>query len=63
VSTPVLRGRYVEITPGYHLNKRHLNTVTLHGAVPNEEGWSLSIVPYDWVVARLTKTQRVQLIT
>ena len=27
-----LRGRYTAITPGYHLNKRHWNTVALDGS-------------------------------
>ena len=31
-----LRGRYAAITPGYHLNKRHWNTVTLDGSVRGE---------------------------
>jgi predicted DNA-binding protein (MmcQ/YjbR family) len=29
-----LRTRYAAITPGYHLNKRHWNTVALDGSVP-----------------------------
>jgi predicted DNA-binding protein (MmcQ/YjbR family) len=32
-----LRGRYAAITPGYHLNKRHWNTVALDRSVPDEE--------------------------
>jgi predicted DNA-binding protein (MmcQ/YjbR family) len=30
-----LRSSYPAITPGYHLNKRHWNTVTLDGTVPD----------------------------
>jgi predicted DNA-binding protein (MmcQ/YjbR family) len=58
-----LRGRYAGITPGYHLNKRHWNTVTLDGSVPDEEVLELLDHSYDLVVARLTKAQRDQLIT
>jgi predicted DNA-binding protein (MmcQ/YjbR family) len=50
-----LRGRYAGVTPGYHLNKRHWNTVTLDGSVPDEEVLELIDHSYDLVVARLTK--------
>src|SRR5690606_9566295 len=30
-----LRDRYPGITPGYHMNKRHWNTVRLDGSVPS----------------------------
>ena len=33
----LLRERYDEIMPGYHLNKKHWNTVILAGQVPLEE--------------------------
>jgi predicted DNA-binding protein (MmcQ/YjbR family) len=56
-----LRGRYAGITPGYHLSKRHWNTVTLDGSVPDEEVLELIEHSYDLVVARLTKAQRDQL--
>ena len=56
-----LRGRYAGITPGYHLSKRHWNTVTLDGSVPDEEVLELVRHSYDLVVARLTRAQRAQL--
>jgi predicted DNA-binding protein (MmcQ/YjbR family) len=58
-----LRRLYVAVTPGYHLNKRHWNTVTLDGSVPEEEVLELIDHSYDLVVARLTKAQRDRLIT
>ena len=58
-----LRARYTGVRPGYHLSKRHWNTVTLDGSVPDEEVLELIEHSYDLVVARLTKTQRDQLIT
>ncbi|MFI0372286.1 MmcQ/YjbR family DNA-binding protein [Actinomadura sp. 1N219] len=57
-----LRGRYDAITPGYHLNKRHWNSVTLDGTVPEEELLELIDHSYDLVVARLTKAQRSELL-
>jgi len=58
-----LRGRYAAVTPGYHLNKRHWNTVTLDGSVPDEEVLELVDHSYDLVLAGLTNAQRNQLIT
>jgi predicted DNA-binding protein (MmcQ/YjbR family) len=58
-----LRGRYAAITPGYHLNKRHWNTVTLDGSVPEEEVLELVDHSYDLVFAGLTRTQRNKLLT
>jgi predicted DNA-binding protein (MmcQ/YjbR family) len=31
-----LRATYAAIRPGYHLSKRHWNTVTLDGSIPDE---------------------------
>ena len=47
-----LRARYAAITPGYHLNKRHWNTVTLDGSVPDGELLDLIDHSYELVVAR-----------
>jgi predicted DNA-binding protein (MmcQ/YjbR family) len=58
-----LRRRYAGITPGYHLNKRHWNTVALDGSVPGEEVLELIDHSYDLVVTRLTRAQRDQLAT
>ena len=59
----VLRGRYAAITPGYHMNKRHWNTVTLDGSVPDEEVLELVDHSYDPALAGLTRTQRNKLST
>jgi predicted DNA-binding protein (MmcQ/YjbR family) len=32
-----LRERYPAVTPGYHMNKKHWNTVMLGGSVPDKE--------------------------
>jgi predicted DNA-binding protein (MmcQ/YjbR family) len=53
-----LRARYAAIIPGYHLNKRHWNTVELDGSVPDEELLDLIDHSYDLVVTSLTKAQR-----
>ena len=33
----VLRNAYAAVTPGYHLNKKHWNTIVLDGSVPDDE--------------------------
>jgi predicted DNA-binding protein (MmcQ/YjbR family) len=53
-----LRARYAAIAPGYHLNKRHWNTVELDGSVPDEELLDLIDHSYDLIVTSLTKAQR-----
>ncbi len=32
-----LRERYPAVTPGYHMNKKHWNTVVIDGSVPDKE--------------------------
>ncbi|MFB4295645.1 MmcQ/YjbR family DNA-binding protein [Actinomadura sp. NTSP31] len=56
-----LRARHPAITAGYHLNKRHWNTVALDGSVPDDELDELIDHSYDLVVARLTRAQRNEL--
>jgi predicted DNA-binding protein (MmcQ/YjbR family) len=53
-----LRSAYEAITPGYHLNKRHWNTITLDGSVPDEMVADLVGDSYDLVVASLPKARR-----
>src|SRR5919204_4004517 len=36
VLAEALRDAYAAVTPGYHLNKRHWNTVLLDGSVPDD---------------------------
>lgn len=57
-----LRGRYPEaVLPGYHMSKRHWNTVVLDGTVPADElGWMVQH-SYDLVVAKLKKADRLAL--
>jgi predicted DNA-binding protein (MmcQ/YjbR family) len=52
-----LRRRDAAITAGYHLNKRHWNTVTLDGSVPGEELLDLIDHSYELVVARLPRSE------
>ena len=53
-----LRRRHAAITAGYHLNKRHWNTVELDGSVPEDELLDLIDHSYELVVARLSRAER-----
>jgi predicted DNA-binding protein (MmcQ/YjbR family) len=56
-----LRGTYAAIRAGYHLNKRHWNTVTLDGSLPDSLVRDLIEDSYDLVVSALPKRTRRQL--
>jgi predicted DNA-binding protein (MmcQ/YjbR family) len=53
-----LRAAHPAIGPGYHLNKRHWNTVTLDGSVPDQMVAEMIVDSYDLVVASLPKARR-----
>lgn len=50
-----LRDRYEEVRPGYHMNKKHWNTIELGGRVPDAELRGMIDHSYDLVVARLPR--------
>jgi predicted DNA-binding protein (MmcQ/YjbR family) len=50
-----LRDRYDEITPGYHMNKKHWNTVEIQGAIPHVELRKMIDHSYDLVAKSLPK--------
>jgi predicted DNA-binding protein (MmcQ/YjbR family) len=56
-----LRARYAAITAGYHLSKRHWNTITLDARVPEDELLDLVDHSYDLVVKGLPKAERAKL--
>jgi predicted DNA-binding protein (MmcQ/YjbR family) len=56
-----LREEYVAVTAGYHLDKRHWNTVELDGSVPSDVISDWIEDSYDLVVAALTRAQRALL--
>lgn len=56
-----LRNSYSAVGPGYHLNKRHWNTITLDGSLPDEIVRDMIEDSYDLVVSALPKRVRDQL--
>ena len=56
-----LRACYPEVIPGYHLNKRHWNTITLDGSLPDPMIRAMIEDSYDLVVAALPRATRTAL--
>ena len=56
-----LRVTYEAIRPGYHLNKRHWNTVTVDGSLPDRLILDMIEDSYDLVVDGLPKRVQVEL--
>ena len=56
-----LREAHAAVTPGYHLNKRHWNTVLLDGSLPDGMVGELIEDSYDLVVAGLPRAERLLL--
>ena len=57
----LLRMEHEAVKPGYHLNKRHWNTVTADGSVADSELRQMVDHSYELVVRSLTKAQRAAL--
>jgi predicted DNA-binding protein (MmcQ/YjbR family) len=53
-----LRAHHPSIQPGYHLNKRHWNTVTLDGSLDADQVTALIDDSYDLVVSSLPRAER-----
>ncbi|TCZ79902.1 MmcQ/YjbR family DNA-binding protein [Paenibacillus albiflavus] len=58
----LLREQYPEITPGYHLNKQHWNTVALDGNLAKADIQGLIDHSYELVVKKMTKAERESLM-
>ena len=56
-----LRDTYPAVMAGYHLNKRHWNTVLLDGSVPDAVVQTMIDDSYRLVVKGLTKAQQAEL--
>ena len=52
-----LRDRYEEVRPGYHMNKKHWNTVEIEGTIPDAELRKMIDHSYDLVVETLPKSR------
>jgi len=57
----VLRDTYEAVEAGYHLNKRHWNTVTVDGSIPDDEIEEMIDESYRLVVEKMTKKDQKRL--
>ena len=55
------RETYASVLPGYHMNKRHWNTLILDGTIPPEEIQAMIDDSYALVVKGLKKVEREEL--
>jgi predicted DNA-binding protein (MmcQ/YjbR family) len=56
-----LRAAYDAVEPGYHMNKKHWNTITIDGTIPDEEIQGMIDDSYNLVVKGLPKGDRKSL--
>lgn len=52
-----LRDRYEQVRPGYHMNKKHWNTVELDSGIPDAELRRMIDHSYELVVKNLPKSK------
>src|SRR6266852_2199592 len=52
-----LRDRYQQVTPGYHMNKKHWNTVEIESGIPITELRKMIDHSYELVIERLPKSK------
>ena len=52
-----LRDRYEQVEPGYHMNKKHWNTIEIEAGVPDVEIRKMIDHSYDLVAKKLPKSR------
>jgi predicted DNA-binding protein (MmcQ/YjbR family) len=57
-----LRDRYEQVRPGYHMNKKHWNTVEIDSGISETELRKMIDHSYDLVVKSLPKAIRAKLL-
>jgi predicted DNA-binding protein (MmcQ/YjbR family) len=57
-----LRSIYTDVKPGYHMNKKHWNTVSITGEIPDDIALEFIQDSYDLIISKLTKKQRQELL-
>lgn len=56
-----LRERYETVMPGYHLNKKHWNTILATGQLEEDQLLSLVDLSYNLVIQSLSKEEQAKL--
>ena len=61
VDAVILRRQYEAVKPGYHMNKKHWNTLTLDGSIPNGELRQMIDESYELVVRGMNRADQARL--
>ena len=56
-----LREQYEDVIPGFHMNKKHWNTIRLNNTIDDRQIYEWVKDSYSLIVAKLTKKQREEL--
>ena len=56
-----LRERYPAVRPGYHMNKKHWNTIEIDGSIPDDLLKQWIKESYDLVIKRMTRKERQEI--
>ena len=59
----ILRDLFKSVVPGYHMNKKHWNTIILDGTIPEKEIAAMIYSSYVLIVDKLKKKDRLALET
>lgn len=57
-----LREKYPAVQPGYHMNKKHWNTVAVDGSIPNKLILEWTDHSYNLVVSKLPQNLKSKLL-
>jgi len=58
-----LRERYPVVIPGYHMNKKHWNTVNIDGSIPNDLVYQWIDDSYNLIVKKLPRSLWEELLS
>lgn len=58
-----LRDRYAAVLPGYHMNKKHWNTITFDGSIADKLLKQWIDESYNLVILTLPKSKRLSLLS
>jgi len=56
-----LREEYSGVLPGYHMNKKHWNTILMDGSIPDSNAYEWIDHSYDLVVSKLPRKVKEEL--
>jgi len=57
-----LRHQFEGVKPGYHMNKRHWNTVEINNDIPDEEVFKMIDHSYELVFSKLKKAEKIEIL-